>query len=130
TDTRWPRWGPRAGELGIASVISIGLSAPPGITGAVSLYSRTVRTYGDHDLMQAHTVAAEASAVLATIHRHAQVHTEADTTTVVARAQGILMERHGLSADQAFQLLNRLSQDNDAKLGEIATELIDDSDPS
>lgn len=43
--------------------------------------------------------------------------------TVTGQATGIVMERYGLSAAQAFRVLLRLSQDQNVKLYEIACRL-------
>ena len=44
--------------------------------------------------------------------------------TVIGQAQGILMERHGLDAQRAFQVLARYSQDGNVKLVDLAREVI------
>jgi len=42
---------------------------------------------------------------------------------VTGQATGIVMERYGLSADKAFRVLLRLSQDQNVKLYELACRL-------
>ncbi len=42
---------------------------------------------------------------------------------VIGQAKGILMERHRLTAHQAFTLLVRVSQHTNTKLVEVATYL-------
>jgi AmiR/NasT family two-component response regulator len=42
---------------------------------------------------------------------------------VIGQAKGILMERRGLSADQAFDTLRRTSQELNVKLRDLATTL-------
>ena len=41
----------------------------------------------------------------------------------IGQAQGILMERHGLDGDRAFEVLRRYSQDHNIKLRDVATHL-------
>lgn len=53
-----------------------------------------------------------------------QLTTAIDGRTLIGQAQGILMERFGVSADQAFTVLQRHSQDTDTKLRDIAEELV------
>jgi AmiR/NasT family two-component response regulator len=43
---------------------------------------------------------------------------------VIGQAQGILMERFGLTGDQAFAVLRRYSQDSNVKLRDVARKLI------
>jgi AmiR/NasT family two-component response regulator len=42
---------------------------------------------------------------------------------LIGQAKGILMERHRLTADQAFRLLVKASQRTNTKLAEIAVRL-------
>jgi AmiR/NasT family two-component response regulator len=47
-----------------------------------------------------------------------------DSRAVIDQAKGILMERHKLTADQAFQVLARLSMQGNRKLRDIAEVLV------
>lgn len=44
---------------------------------------------------------------------------------VIGQAQGILMERLGLSAERAFAFLSRISQQTNTKLCDVAAELVE-----
>ena len=44
--------------------------------------------------------------------------------TVIGQAEGILMERFGIPADQAFAVLRRVSQHRNVKLNRVAEELV------
>lgn len=44
---------------------------------------------------------------------------------VIARAQGILMERYGIDDDAALALLKRLSSTHNIKVRDIAAELVE-----
>ena len=48
-----------------------------------------------------------------------------DARNLVGQAQGMLMERFGVDAEQAFAVLRRYSQDNNVKLHVVAQRLID-----
>ena len=43
---------------------------------------------------------------------------------LIGQAQGILMERHNIDADQAFAYLTRVSQNSNVKLHVLAEELV------
>lgn len=47
-----------------------------------------------------------------------------DARTLVGQAQGILMERFGLDADQAFAVLRRYSQDHNIRLRHLSKQLV------
>ncbi len=44
--------------------------------------------------------------------------------TIIGQAEGILMERFTLDADQAFSVLRRVSQHSQRKLYEVAADLV------
>ncbi len=44
---------------------------------------------------------------------------------VIGQAKGMLMERYGVNAIQAFELLRKLSQDSNTPLIQIATDLVE-----
>ena len=46
------------------------------------------------------------------------------TRNLIGQAQGILMERHRVTADQAFAMLSKVSQNNNVKLRDIADRLV------
>ena len=47
------------------------------------------------------------------------------TRTVIGAAQGMLMERHQLGLDAAFDVLRRVSQHTNVRLSAVATTLVD-----
>jgi AmiR/NasT family two-component response regulator len=47
---------------------------------------------------------------------------------VIGQAKGMLMERHGISADEAFDRLVRISQDTNVKLHTVAERLVGEGD--
>ena len=49
---------------------------------------------------------------------------------VIGQAKGMIMERYDISADEAFALLARLSQDTNTPLVAVATKLTDASPPA
>ena len=48
-----------------------------------------------------------------------------ETQPVIEQAKGILMVCHGVSADDAFDLLRRWSQDSNTKLHQVAQAIVD-----
>jgi AmiR/NasT family two-component response regulator len=72
----------------------------------------------------AHVFAQHASVALATAKREEGLRVAIDTRHLIGQAQGILMERFGLTADKAFSVLRRYSQDHNVKLRDLAEELV------
>ncbi|GAB6983533.1 ANTAR domain-containing protein [Nocardioides pyridinolyticus] len=54
-----------------------------------------------------------------------QLEAALESRTVIARAQGILMERYGVDADAAFAILKRTSNTMNVKVVDIAASLIE-----
>ena len=48
----------------------------------------------------------------------------------IGQAKGMIMERYGIGAIQAFEMLRKLSQDSNMPLARIAQELVEKSRPS
>ena len=44
---------------------------------------------------------------------------------IIGQAKGMIMERYAVSAEQAFELLRRLSHDTGTSLVEVATQIVD-----
>ncbi|HYJ70698.1 MAG TPA: GAF and ANTAR domain-containing protein [Nocardioidaceae bacterium] len=124
TDVRWPRWGGELSDLGIRSVLSIRLATRDSQIGALNLYAREPLSFDGDDMAIAHILARHASVALATARREYAVAQTIDARKRVGLAQGILMERFGLSAEQSFELLRRYSQEHRLKLNEVARELV------
>lgn len=128
SDSRWPTWGPAAAELGIRSALSIRLESKNRNLGALNLYAEPVGAFGPQDVAIAKNFARHASIALSTAFTEEGLALAIDARTFIGQAQGILMGRYGISADQAFEYLRRRSQQEHIKLTDIAHEVIDDQD--
>lgn len=124
TDQRWPRFGPLAAELGLHSMLSVRLFTAEQTLGALNLYSTSVRDFDEDDVAMAHVFAQHASVALATARREEGLRQAIDARHLIGQAQGILMERFDLSAEQSFAVLRRYSQENNVKLRAVAAEII------
>jgi AmiR/NasT family two-component response regulator len=54
---------------------------------------------------------------------NANLRRKLETQPAIEQAKGILMERYGVSADGAFELLRHWSQDSNTKLNHLAVVL-------
>ncbi|RBM11539.1 hypothetical protein DI005_33380 [Prauserella sp. PE36] len=125
----WPHWAPRAVALGVRSVFAVGLvpgDDPPRL-GALNLYSRQRNGLDkvDRDLavvLASHATVALAATTALTAAEFEQAHLKVALRSrdVIGQAKGMLMERRGLTAQEAFDLLRRASQDLNMKLVRVA----------
>jgi hypothetical protein len=132
-DPGFPRFGPVAAEKGACSVFAVGLF-PVGeerpLRGALNFYRRDVGGLDRTDREAAVLLAAHVSTALAYVTvteaaelRDTQFQTALDSRDVIGQAKGILMERRGLPADKAFDVLRRASQDLNLKLRDVAATI-------
>jgi hypothetical protein len=112
TETPWPAFGPRARALGISAILSSPLLAADRPVGALNIYSRTARAFGPDAQDLASVFAAEASRVLTTAgvvvtdeQFSARLGEALKVRRVIAQAEGVIMERDGVEADQAYGVL-------------------------
>ncbi len=130
---QWTRFGPRAAELGVHAVMSTGMfpgGSPPRF-GALNYYSWTEGGLDDADRDHALLLATHAATAVAGVQARtaaelqvAQLEQALESRDVIGQAKGILMERRGLDADEAFSVLRRTSQDLNVKLREVAETLV------
>jgi GAF domain-containing protein len=123
-DPRWPEWSRQASGMGIASVLSIRLATPGTVIGGLNLYSRKPFAYSDQQVETAHIYARHASTALVLTNEIDGLNTALHTRHMIGVAQGLLMQRYGLTDDQAFQFLARVSQDSNVKLREVAERVV------
>jgi hypothetical protein len=136
SESTWSRFGPAATELGIHSALSTALlpeGRPAQMTGALNIFSRTRHTLGsemDRDralLLATHAALAVSATEVVRLSelREMQLRQAIDSRDIIGQAKGILMHRRGISADEAFDLLRRTSQDLNIKLAELARTITD-----
>jgi AmiR/NasT family two-component response regulator len=112
-------------------VLALPLTAN-GTNGAVNLYARYPAAFGVVDRAKGVILASLASVALSAAHsledeerRIDNLHSALSSREIIGQAQGILMERERITADQAFDILRRASQYLNIKLREVAQALVD-----
>ena len=131
-DDRWPRFSPDAVRLGVRSALAYRLSVQGQTVGALQLYAQLPGAFNAHDRAQgllfatyAGLALAQASAQAAEEIKIENLQIALSSRDVIGQAQGILMERERITADQAFQLLRRSSQHLNRKLRIVAQDIVD-----
>ena len=128
---RWPSFTPRARKLGISAILSSPLLVSGRPVGALNIYSRTAGAFEAKDQELASLLATQASVLLACAGAGTSFgqlggrRTEAlRARDVISRALGVVMERDGISAEDAFTTLRRLSQHSGTPLRERAEDVV------
>jgi GAF domain-containing protein len=130
-DTRWDGWAAKAAAAGVGSVLSVGLPIQEGVTGAVNIYGLRPHAFDDDTVLLAQRFAGYASVALANAHLHDSTanlaqHMQAamGSRAVIEQAKGIIMGERRCSADEAFAILTRISQDSNRKVRDVAAALV------
>jgi len=123
-ETRWPGFARRAAEAGAASMLSFQLFVAGDTLGAMNLYAREAHAFDAESEHVGHLFAAHAAIAFSAVRQGENLQVALDSRTLIGQAQGVLMERHDLTADQAFVLLTTASQHRNVKLRVVAEELV------
>ena len=128
TDPRWPAWGRLMSEqLGIRSSLSFRLFTRADDTwGALNVYSRTPHSFTEQDVLHGQVIAAMSAVVLARSINDEHLARALETRTVIGQATGMVMERYGLDEQTAFNVLRRLSSQDNRKLRDLAEQVVAD----
>jgi len=123
-DPRWPKWAERVAALGVRSLLTARLSTGNTNVGTLNLFHSEPGAFDADDEAIASIFARHAAVALANARQTENLWVAIDARKLVGQAQGILMERFDLDADQAFAVLLRYSQHRNLKLRAVADLLV------
>ena len=124
-EERWTTWAPRvAAELNIRSMLALRLFTSTELVGGLNLYSKNVDAFDEDEAYTGTYLAAQIAVAVAEEQQTDSLRIGALNRTIIGQAQGILMERYKIDADQAFNVMRRVSQDNNIRLIRVADELV------
>lgn len=125
---RWPRYVPRARELGIGSMMGFLLFTEEEDLGSLDIYSSRPGAFTETSEQVGWILASHAAVALSSARTHAQLDEAVQTRTDIGQALGIVMERYKVSGDEAFSVLRKSSQDRNVKLHDIARVVAETGD--
>jgi GAF domain-containing protein len=131
-EVRWGGYPAYATAHGVRSSLSLPLVDQGEISGALNLYGTTISAFDDPaDVARATTFAAQGGAVLGVAVRQAkqaqlteQLREALSSRAIIDQAIGVLMAQQRCSADDAFAILRRASQNRNRKLRDIASDIV------
>ena len=131
-DQSWPRFSPHAARLGLRTALAFRLAIGEEVLGALQLYSALPGAFNAGERAQGLILATFAGLAMGQARDREADETRIEnleaallSREVIGQAQGILMERERITADQAFQLLRRASQHLNRKLRAVAQDVVD-----
>jgi GAF domain-containing protein len=130
-ETRWPDWAAEALSAGARSSLSIGLPIHEGVTGALNVYATKPEAFDSDAIIVGQTFAGYAAVALANAHLYdtqatlaQQMQAAMQSRAIIEQAKGIIMGSRRCTADQAFAILTKISQDTNRKLRDVAAALV------
>ncbi len=132
TERRWPAFSRRACERGVLSSLSVPLVVDGQGIGALNFYARPESAFTDADEKLGMAFAEQAAVIMANAQaywgaRNHSMHLDEAmrSRAVIEQAKGIVMARSSISADAAFDVLRRVSQRENRKLRDVASDLVE-----
>jgi GAF domain-containing protein len=130
-ETRWRDYVQQAAERGALSSLSVPLPISEGVSGALNIYAREPNTSDADSRSAAVRFAPYAGVAVSNMYAYQDARNLADnlqkaldSRPVIDQAKGILMGQYKLTADQAFQVLARISMQTNRKVRDIADQLV------
>lgn len=123
-DQRWPAWAPRVNaELGVGSMMSLLIYTDQRSFGALSLYARDGQEFDADDVAVGQAIAAQLALTITAERQIDGLGLAMHHRILIGQAEGILMERLDITAEQAFDYLRRASSHTNRKLIDIAAQI-------
>jgi len=125
TDDRFPLYRRDALEqTPIRSIMAFQMFIAGETMGALNVYSEEPNVFGQVSRDMGLIFAAHSSVAWNAARRDEQFKRALGSRDLIGQAKGMIMERYGVDAVQAFEVLRKLSQDSNVPLVQVATELV------
>jgi GAF domain-containing protein len=131
-EARWPRFGPRAGRLGVHSALSLPLIVAGQVVGALNVYARGRDVFtaeaislGERFSVPAAVTVANARVLEQTRRLAEKLELALASRAVIDQAIGVLMSSSGVTEDEAFDKLAGMSRSGDQTLTDVARTLVE-----
>jgi GAF domain-containing protein len=130
-ERRWGGFGTIMLSHGVTGALAVPLMVRDGPVGVLNLYAGAGAGFDERDQQLARTLAAHAAVALtAALRTYDQVsltdnlRIALSSRSMIDQAIGIVMGRERCSADQAFDVLRKVSQQRNTKLRHVAADLV------
>lgn len=124
-EPRWERWSPLVVQhLGTRATMSLLLRDDTRLYGSLNLYSDRCEAWSRPASTLAQVLATHLTLALGDALQMEHRARAMVSRTVIGQAQGILMERFNITADAAYAVLHRTSQQNHRKIATVAADLV------
>lgn len=131
-DDRWPLFRQEAlACTPVRSVISVGMLREGSTAATLNFYAEPAQAFDDDSVNMALVFAAYTGLVWNMMRRDLQFRAALISRDVIGQAKGRMVERLGIDAAEAFEMLKLMSQDANTPLAVVARRVADgDARPS
>ena len=130
-DPRWPRLGPAARTNQVRGVLSAPVLVDDQPIGTCNALTGVPRAWTEADAGAVRAFAGMLGRLIGSITdaRHkteltVQLQSALNSRVLIEQAKGVLMERQGVDAQRAFELLRHRARSSERKLADVARELL------
>lgn len=128
-EDRWSPWSEAVTAAGYRSVQVIALPPLAHRSLALHAWARRPGAFDADDHAHVVDVMRLGSLVIALVERVENLASALRSSSLIAQAQGLFMERFSIGSDEAMAYLRRLSQDQQVKVRDLARTVVDANDP-
>ena len=122
-ERRWSQFTPAVAAAGVRALMCVPFDVDLRTTGTINMYSSATGAFSGCS-REVELFTSHAGGAVAASREREHLREEIQSRDVIGQAKGMLMERYGIEADQAFDLLRTLSQDSDVTLTQIAQQVV------
>lgn len=131
-EPKWRQFADVAADNGVSSVVSFPLRLDDQAIGALNFYSGEKSALREGQREEGLVFAAQAAVAISNAQAFAdssaqleQLGEAIETRTMIGQATGLLMAQDGLTSEEAFQKLVKVSQNANIKLRDIARRYVE-----
>ena len=124
-DTRWAEFRSAAQSCDVGSMLCVPLYIDQRLLGTLSLYGAQPDVFRVGVEPIARLLATVSAVALADSFQRERIERALRNRDLIGQAKGILMSRHGVPADAAFELLRAHSQRTNSKLVAVAEKVVE-----
>ena len=124
-DTRWTEFCAAALDRGVASMLCVPLFVDDQKLGTLSLYGESAGAFRENVEPVARVLATLSAIALADSRQRERMDRALHNRDLIGQAKGILMSRHGIGADAAFEMLRTHSQRTNSKLLAVVERVVE-----
>ena len=130
-DSRWPEYRPYVLKAGFHAVAGVPVAFDGRNVGAINLYARESRAWTTEEFTASKMLADIAAGYL--INRNLLEHSQTltaqlqhalDSRVVIEQAKGVVVGRHGMTPDAAFESIRSYARSNRLKLHDVAHDIV------